>query len=179
METTRQNRRTAHRVAVARIAVATLGLGSLSASAIAAGTAGAASSVVISTAKNAKLGTILVSGKTVYTLKPSKTACSAQCFKIWPEVLLPKGVTKVTAGKGVNAAKLGTVRRSGGALQVTYNGKALYLFSGDTAAGQVHGDVTDTWGKWSAVVTAKPATSSSSSGSTTGGSTSGSGGTAF
>ena len=44
---------------------------------------------------------------------------------------------------------------------MTYAGKPLYWFSGDTAAGQVHGNVTDTWGKWSAVVTAKPARSSS------------------
>ena len=60
------------------------------------------------------VGTILVSGKTVYTLKPSKTACSTACLKIWPALMLPKGVTKATAGKGVSASKLGTVKRSGG-----------------------------------------------------------------
>jgi hypothetical protein len=38
---------------------------------------------------------------------------------------------KVKAGMGAKAAKLGTIRRSGGALQVTYSGKALYRFSGD------------------------------------------------
>ena len=110
-------------------------------------------SVVISTAKNSKYGTILVSGHTLYTLKPSKVACGAKCLKIWPEVLLPKGVTKATAGTGVSAAKLGTVKRAGGALQVTYSGKALYKFFEDTAAGQVKGVSTDTWGKWSVVVT--------------------------
>jgi len=90
-------------------------------------------------------------------------------------------VTKATAGTGVSASKLGTVKRSGGALQVTYSGKPLYWFSGDTGAGQVHGNVTDTWGKWSDVVTAKSASSSSGSGSTSGsgGSTAGSGGVSF
>jgi predicted lipoprotein with Yx(FWY)xxD motif len=152
----------------ARIATAALAIGGLSASFFAAGIAGAAtgSSVVISTSKSAKLGTILVSGTTLYTLKASKTACTAQCLTFWPAVMLPKGMTKATAGKGVNAAKLGTVKRAGGALQVTYGGKALYLFTGDKAAGQVNGNITDTWGKWSSIVTAKPAPSASGSGVT-------------
>ena len=118
--------------------------------------------VVISTAKNAKFGTILVSGgvhyKTVYTLEPTRTHCGAQCLKIWPEVLLPTGVTSATAGPGVNAADLGTVTRAGGALQVTYAGKPLYWFSGDKRARQVRGNVTDKWGKWSVYVTGSPAT---------------------
>ena len=130
--------------------------------------------MVVSTAKSAKFGTILVSGKTVYTLKPSKTACTATCLKVWPALVLPKGVTKVTAGSGVSASKLGTVTRSGGVRQVTYQGKPLYWFSGDTGAGQVNGNVTDEWGKWTAVVTKK----GSSSGSSTA-TTAGSGGTAF
>jgi len=121
--------------------------------------AGAASNhgtknVVVSTTKNAKLGTILVSsGNTVYTLKASTTRCSGQCLKIWPEVLLPKNVKHARAGTGVKSANLGTIRRRGGALQVTYSGKPLYRFSGDKSAGQANGDVTDTWGTWSVVTT--------------------------
>jgi hypothetical protein len=65
------------------------------------------------------------------------------------------------------------VKRAGGALQVTYGGKALYRFFKDTAAGQVKGVTTDTWGKWSVVVTKKP---SSSGGTTTTTSPSGGGG---
>jgi predicted lipoprotein with Yx(FWY)xxD motif len=150
----------------------------LSASAFAGGTAGATTSrVVVSAVTNAKFGKILVSGKTLYTLKSSTVACSAQCLKIWPELVLPKGVTKAAAGTGVSASKLGTVKRSGDVLQVTYAGKPLYRFSGDTATGQVNGNVTDTWGKWSVVVTTKSSTSSSGSGS--GGSSSGSGGAGF
>ena len=163
---------------VGRLGLAALALGGLSATLIAVDSAGAAThaakTVVVSTAKSAKFGTILVSGKTVYTLKPSKTACTATCLKVWPALVLPKGVTKVTAGSGVSASKLGTVTRSGGVRQVTYQGKPLYWFSGDTGAGQVNGNVTDEWGKWTAVVTKK----GSASGSNTA-TTAGSGGTAF
>jgi predicted lipoprotein with Yx(FWY)xxD motif len=155
-------------------------LGGLSVSALAADAAGASRNVVISTTKNPKLGTILVSGKTVYTLKANQTPCTSQCLKIWPEVVLPKGVKKAKAGKGVDAAKLGTVKRKNGVLQVTYAGKPLYFFVGDTAAGQANGNITDTWGKWSTYVTSKT-TSSSGSGtnSGSGGSNAGTGGVSF
>jgi predicted lipoprotein with Yx(FWY)xxD motif len=71
----------------------------------------------------------------------------------------------------VSSSKLGTVTRAGGVRQVTYGGKPLYWFVGDTGPGQVHGDITDTWGKWTAVVTAKAKSTTAS--------TAGSGGTAF
>jgi predicted lipoprotein with Yx(FWY)xxD motif len=120
----------------------------------------ATASVVVSTSQSAAHGTILTSGKTLYTLKPSQTACTSACLKVWPELLLPTGVTAATAGHGVSASKLGTVAGAGGTLQVTYSGQALYYFSGDAAAGQVNGNVTDTWGTWSDVLTAgQPATS--------------------
>ena len=162
MEQTGQHRETILRVPLGRIAISALTVGGLTVSVLAGGTAGATTtratrSVVVSTIKNPKFGKILVSGKTLYTLKSSKTACSAQCLKVWPELVLPKGVKKATPGSGVRAAKLGTVKRSGGVLQVTYAGKPLYRFSGDTSTGQANGNVTDTWGKWSVVEITKPA----------------------
>jgi predicted lipoprotein with Yx(FWY)xxD motif len=175
MEHTNDHRGPIRRVPVGRIAAAALALGGLSAgglfaSLFVAGTAGAMTShVVIATAENATLGTILVSGTSLYTLKPSKTGCAAACVKIWPEVLLPRGVKKATAGTGVNARKLGTVRRAHGARQVTYAGKALYWYTGDTAPGQVNGNLTDSWGTWSvATAGAANATSGSGTGSGTG-----------
>jgi predicted lipoprotein with Yx(FWY)xxD motif len=169
------------------VAGVVLALGGLSGLILAEGAVGAASGVVVSTTNNSTHGTILVSGKTLYTLKASKTSCTAQCLKIWPALMLPKGVTKATAGAGVSASKLGTVKRSGGGLQVTYSGKPLYLFVGDTVAGEVNGNLTDTWGKWSAVVTGRSVQASagsstgsgSSSGSDSGGSTAGTGGVSF
>jgi predicted lipoprotein with Yx(FWY)xxD motif len=183
MEQPRQHRSMTYRIPIGRAAFSALALGALSASALGVSSAGAqvrssTKSVVVSTVKSAKFGKILVSGKTLYTVKASKTACTAECVKIWPELVLPKGVTKATAGAGVSASKLGTIRRSGDVLQVTYSGKPLYWFSGDTTDGQVTGNVTDLWGKWSDISTTKsPASSSSSSGS--GGSSSSTGGAGF
>jgi predicted lipoprotein with Yx(FWY)xxD motif len=142
----------------ARVAAAFLVAAGLGVTVGVSGASGAvhshAKSVVISTLKSAKYGTILVDGKTLYTFKPNNVNCATACHKIWIEVLLPKGVTNATAGTGVSAAKLGTTKGTGGALQVTYGGKALYWFSKDKT-GQVTGNATDTWGKWSDVVLVK------------------------
>lgn len=177
MQQNRRYRESTRRVRLARLAGAAVAVGGISLSLMAT-EAGAATSVVVSTTKNAKMGTILVSGNTLYTLKPSKTACTAACLKIWPALVLPAGVTKAKAGTGVNASKLGTVKHNG-VVQVTYGGKALYYFFLDTAPGQVKGNITDTWGKWTAVVTKKSANSGSSSNSGSGNSTAGGGGASF
>ena len=76
------------------------------------------------------------------------------------------------AGTGVDASKLGTAAAADGAMQVTYAGKTLYWFAKDKAPGQVKGNVTDKWGKWTTVATKK---SSSGSGNTN----AGTGGTSF
>jgi predicted lipoprotein with Yx(FWY)xxD motif len=175
---------TTHRLRIGGLAATALAVGGLSASAVIAGPAGATTSrvaktVAVTTAKVAKVGTVLASGKTLYTLKPSATPCTAACLKVWPALVLPKGVTTAKAGSGVSASKLGTVKRSGGIRQVTYGGKALYTFVGDSGPGQVNGNVTDAWGKWTAVVTAKSGSSSGSGSSSSGGSSSGSGGAGF
>jgi predicted lipoprotein with Yx(FWY)xxD motif len=155
-----------------------LAVGGLSALALAPSAAAVASGPttanVISTAKDSKLGTILVSGNTVYALKASKTPCTAKCLKVWPPVLLPQGIMGATAGAGVDASKLGTVAAANGALQITYAGKALYWFAKDKAPGQVKGNVTDKWGKWYTMVTAK-ATAGAKAPSTTSAGTGGSG----
>jgi predicted lipoprotein with Yx(FWY)xxD motif len=43
------------------------------------------------------------------------------------------------AGPGV-PGKLGTIKRSDGTMQATYNGHPLYTYNGDTAPGQAHGN---------------------------------------
>jgi predicted lipoprotein with Yx(FWY)xxD motif len=147
-------RASTRRTSRGRVVAAALALGAVSALAFAPSAGAAPSSgtaTEISSAKSSKFGTILVSEETVYTLKPSKTACTAACQKVWIPVLLPEGTTSATAGTGVDASKLGTVA-AGTAMQVTYGGKALYWFAKDTAPGQVKGKVTTKWGKWSPVV---------------------------
>jgi predicted lipoprotein with Yx(FWY)xxD motif len=181
MENSQYLRSMTRRPAARKAAAGATVLLGLAASVVAPGIAGAsaahsAKSVVVSTTKSSKLGTLLVSGKTLYTLKASKTSCSTSCLKIWPELVLPKGMTKATAGSGVSASKLGTISRPGGVLQVTYGGKPLYFFVGDKSSGAVNGNLTDTWGTWSDVVTVKPTTSSGQATTTT---SAGTGGVAF
>jgi predicted lipoprotein with Yx(FWY)xxD motif len=181
MQHSTQSHETSHRIPIGRVAVAAFAVGGVFLPVLLGGTAGAATnaakSVVVSTAKSAKFGKVLASGRTLYTLKASKTPCTAACLKVWPALVLPTGVKKATAGAGVSASKLGTMTLASGAHQVTYGGKPLYYFVGDTGTGQVKGNVSDTWGKWSDVVLQKPSGSSSGSGSSS--STSGAGGTAF
>jgi len=153
-ETGLRARRRGSLVRAVAVACAIGGLSAVASTPLAAGAAtGPRTATEITTVKNAKLGTILVAGETVYTLKPSATACTAACLKAWPPVELPAGVMGATAGSGVDAAKLGTKARADGTLQVTYGGKPLYWFVKDTAAGQVKGNVTDKWGKWLTVAT--------------------------
>jgi predicted lipoprotein with Yx(FWY)xxD motif len=160
MNTDHATRYQLHRKSPARFAAALLVVGGVVATIGATSASGAlhghSKRFVISSFKSAKFGTVLEDGRTLYTLKPAATKCTATCHKFWIPVLLPKGVTKATAGPGVSAAKLGTEKVTGG-LQATYGGKALFWFFEDKAPGQVKGNVSDTWGKWSDVVLAKPA----------------------
>jgi predicted lipoprotein with Yx(FWY)xxD motif len=172
-KTSKRHEESLHRIRIGRIAAVACAAGVIASSAFTV-SAFADGSVTVSTAKTAKLGTFLVSGKTLYTLnKP----CTGKCLNIWPPLLLSKGATKAVAGAGVSASMLGTKKVTGG-LQVTYGGKPLYWFSKDKGPGKVTGNkVKDQWGVWSIVVTAKP-TVSGGGGSTTTTAPSG-GGTAF
>jgi predicted lipoprotein with Yx(FWY)xxD motif len=176
MTQSKQLRRSRATIRFGSMAGAIVAMGGLSLSLAAVDTAGAASSVVVSTSKTAKYGTILVSGTTLYIFKPSKVACGTGCQKIWLPLTLPQGVTSATAGSGVDASKLSTVATSTGALQVTYAGKTLWWFYKDKKPGQVKGQITDKWGKWYVDATVKPAHSSSSN---SGGSSAGTGGASF
>ena len=68
-------------------------------------------------------------GQVVYVFEidaPNKSNCtSEECVKAWPPVLTQE---QPSAGEGVNAQLLGTIRRSDGMLQVTYNDRPLYFY---------------------------------------------------
>jgi predicted lipoprotein with Yx(FWY)xxD motif len=83
----------------------------------------------------------------------NKTVCSGACAVAWPPAVLATGQT-TPVGRGVSG--LGTIRRSNGKLQVTYQGIPLYLFVGDHAPGEVNGNIKDTWGQWWVVDPAHP-----------------------
>lgn len=169
-----QDRGSSRSVKVGRWA-AVVAAGAASASALAVGGVAAAATqgskvTIVSTSH----GKVLSDGTTLYTLKPSRTSCGTKCLKIWPPVLLPSGVLTASAGSGVTVSKLGTMNVPGVGVQVTYGGKPLYRFYHDNAQGQVKGNVTDTWGKWTAVVVSKSGATSNS-----GSSNAGSGGASF
>lgn len=125
---------------------------------------------------NSSLGSILVNsaGHTLYLFKAdssTSSACTGACASAWPP-LLTTGTP--TAGPGLTASKLGTITRSGGNRQVTYNGHPLYLFIKDTKPGQATGQGLTAFGAaWFALTptgtqASAPATSSSSGGSSGG-----------
>jgi predicted lipoprotein with Yx(FWY)xxD motif len=98
----------------------------------------------VSTASAGSMGKVLVDSKgmTLYYLKsetPGTIKCTGACASAWPPLVLPAGVTSATAGSGVTAGDLGTIKRPDTGTQVTYKGKALYLFAGDQSAGQANG----------------------------------------
>jgi predicted lipoprotein with Yx(FWY)xxD motif len=113
---------------------------------------------VVTVTNSATWGPILtLSNKdTLYRLtadSTNKSVCSGACLVAWPAVVLASGQTN-PVGRGVTG--LGTIRRSDGKLQVTYQGIPLYLFVGDHAPGQVNGNIKDTWGQWWVVNPAHP-----------------------
>jgi predicted lipoprotein with Yx(FWY)xxD motif len=112
---------------------------------------GGASSVATVSATSTSLGMILVdgSGRTLYLFEkdqPNQSACVGACAAAWP-VDQSSGTPR--AGSGVTASMLGTIKRSDNTTQVTYNKHPLYYFSGDSGAGQQHGQGVDAFGaKW-------------------------------
>ncbi len=95
------------------------------------------------------------------------STCNGPCASDWPPVLA-SGTPQ--AGSGVTEGMLGTVERSDGSKQVTYNNHPLYRFSHDTAAGNVKGQgVTEFGALWWLVSPAGDAiTTTSSTGSGSG-----------
>ena len=168
MNTTRRPR--ARLAPVAGLALAATSLGAVAV--LPATIAAAASNTVkVSAQTMGNNGKVLVAdGKTLYVLAPGKR-CNAACLAIWPPLTASKGAT---AGSGVQKSKLGTTKDSQGVRQVTYNGKPVYWFTGDSK-GTLKGNVTDQWGKWTAVVVAKSSSTSVSSGSGSGSHSSGGG----
>jgi len=74
-------------------------------------------------------------GRTLYLFEADKggtSTCAGACAAAWPPVTA-SGMP--TAGSGVNEALLGTVKRSDGTEQLTYNHHPLYYFAADTGAG--------------------------------------------
>ena len=113
--------------------------------------------------------TVLTNAKgfTLYWFAPDtsmKSNCNGSCASIWPPVKGP-----ATAGPGVTG-KLGTIKRSDGSIQATYDGHPLYTYVADTAPGQARGNgINVNGGLWHEVTAsgaAAPKASASSAGGT-------------
>ncbi len=88
------------------------------------------------------LGSHLVAGNgmTLYLFtkdSPGTTTCYDKCAGFWP-ALLTAGTPQ--AGSGVDTSKFGTVTRTDGSTQVTYNGWPLYYYAKDKQAGDTTGE---------------------------------------
>ncbi len=72
---------------------------------------------------------------TLYTFDKDQTSvstCYNGCAKAWPPVLLPAGAVVQTP--------IATSARTDGSLQITINGKPVYLYAGDDKEGDITGD---------------------------------------
>lgn len=102
-------------------------------------TAAAAAASTIS-ARHTAMGTILTDGRgfTLYAFSRdgrNRDRCipTAGCAAIWPAV---KTAGRPRAGSGVWGSLLGSIRISGGAMQVTYAGHPVYRYSADSGPAQ-------------------------------------------
>jgi predicted lipoprotein with Yx(FWY)xxD motif len=83
--------------------------------------------------------TVLTNAKgfTLYSFAPDTAAtskCYGSCAAYWPPV-----TGTATASPGV-PGRVGTINRTDGSEQLTYNGHPLYTYIGDTAPGQARGN---------------------------------------
>jgi predicted lipoprotein with Yx(FWY)xxD motif len=103
-----------------------------------AGTTGSSGQVVAEIVSNAKIGSPIL-------VNSSSTV---------PAGTTPKG------GPGTGGT-FGTISRTGGTLQVTYDGHPLYTFTGDSSAGATSGEnLVSDGGKWTVVTIGATGTSS-------------------
>ncbi len=108
----------------------------------------ATTGVIIQISQKEGLGRFLVDaqGRSLYLFlsdQPNKSNCTGNCAVNWPPLL---AYGQVEAGEGIDTAKLGTLHREDGTIQVTYNGHPLYYFAGDAQPGDTNGH--EKGGKW-------------------------------
>jgi predicted lipoprotein with Yx(FWY)xxD motif len=92
-------------------------------------------------------------GRTAYYFSvdsvPGVSACVDDCLAAWPPVT-PVADGAVAAGEGIPGV-VGLITATDGSSQVTYDGRPLYYFAGDQAAGDTNGQaISDVW--WVATV---------------------------
>jgi predicted lipoprotein with Yx(FWY)xxD motif len=91
------------------------------------------------TVHGSRYGQILFDGRgfALYAFthdRRNRSTCSGACAKAWPPFLVDRAPA---AAAGARRPLLGTTRRADGRLQVTYAGRPLYYYIGDTKPGQI------------------------------------------
>ena len=135
--------------------------------------AGGGSSPAAATAGGLKIATIggvtvltTAEGFTVYSFAPdtpTTSHCNGTCAQNWPPVKGPATTSGVQD-------TFGTIKRSDGSTQATFDGHPLYTFVGDTAPGQANGNgVNAAGGLWHEVTTSGSAPADGSSSGSGGG----------
>ncbi len=114
----------------------------------ASGSSGRAGAGTLVKIRKTGLGRVLADqrGLTLYLFEPDRfgrSVCTGKCATFWPPVLT---AGKPRAAAGAQAALLGTTKRAGGKLQVTYQGYPLYRFVKDTKPGSTAGQGVDAFG---------------------------------
>jgi predicted lipoprotein with Yx(FWY)xxD motif len=86
------------------------------------------------------------SGRAVYLWAKdsmNKSVCLGACTIHWSPVSASGGVT---ASGSAKSSDLGSITRSDGSKQVTYDGHPLYYYFGDSGPGQTNGEGNDDFG---------------------------------
>ena len=102
-----------------------------------------AKTLVVSTRKLPRLGTVLVNGKglTLYMFVPDKrrkVTCVSTCAAVWPPLKRPAH-GKLVAKGAVKSRLLGSDRDPAGGRVVTYHGWPLYTYIADKTPGMATG----------------------------------------
>jgi predicted lipoprotein with Yx(FWY)xxD motif len=103
---------------------------------------------------------------------PTTSKCNGTCATYWPPLL---GTPSLASGVSLTG-KLGTIKRSNGQIQATYDGHPLYTFKSDSSAGMDSGNGVNTSGGFWWAMTASGAKIKKKSSSSSGSGSSGSGG---
>jgi predicted lipoprotein with Yx(FWY)xxD motif len=155
--------------AAAAAAAALVACGSAGASP-SSGASSSSPAAAASTVKTATIAgvTVLTNSKgfTLYSFAPDTSTtsnCNGACAQNWPPVMGPVTAAGVTG-------TFGTITRSDGSVQATFDGHPLYAFVGDTAPGQAKGNgLNAAGGLWHEITTSGTAAPTGSSAGSGGG----------
>jgi predicted lipoprotein with Yx(FWY)xxD motif len=162
-------------LALLAVAAAAVVLAACSSSATSSAGGGGTSSGSPAAATGGSLKTATIGGATVLTNAsgftlysfapdtPTTSNCNGTCAQNWPPVKGPATASGVTG-------TFGTIKRSDGSVQATFDGHPLYTFAGDTAPGQNKGNgLNISGGLWHEITTSGTAPAGSSSAGSSGG----------